>query len=109
MVGMFRLITGKMNDDGFKLVMTSSDTTTHVNNDFGNWREGTKSGIKFEDENADGDQDAEDLPLDGWVIRAYADDGALPGNGIIELDEYNAGPAGSSDWRQTWRRKLTGT
>ncbi|MGH2489612.1 MAG: SdrD B-like domain-containing protein, partial [Candidatus Limnocylindria bacterium] len=42
-------------------------------NDFGNFQQGTKSGHKYEDENADGTEDAEDGNLAGWTIKAYAD------------------------------------
>ena len=30
----------------------------HPNNDFGNFKQGTKSGLKYNDLNADGDRDA---------------------------------------------------
>ena len=57
-------------------------------NDFGNWTTGTKSGIKFEDLNGDGDQDdGVDLPLGGWRIEAYADDG----DGTMSQAEFDAG------------------
>ncbi len=46
-------------------------------NDFGNWTTATKSGMKYHDLNADGDQDAGELGLEGWVIFVdYDDDGA---------------------------------
>ena len=64
--------------DGYAIDVTSGFTET--GNDFGNFRGGTKSGIKYEDDNADGNQDAGEDPLSGWVIRAYSDangDGAL--------------------------------
>ena len=69
-----------LEDDGFKLVMTSSDTTTHVNNDFGNWQQGTKSGVKFQDNNADGSKTGDPL-LDGWTIRVYNDNDNSNDNG----------------------------
>ena len=66
--------------DGYAITVTSG--SSEVNNDFGNFRQGTKSGIKYEDDNADGNQDAGEDPLSGWVIRAYSDtngDGVLQG------------------------------
>ena len=45
---------------------------------------GTKSGIKYEDDNADGDQDAGEDPLSGWVIRAYSD---TNGDGVLQAGE----------------------
>ena len=43
-------------------------------NDFGNFQQGTKSGAKFEDENANGTDDgAGDANLAGWTIKAYND------------------------------------
>ena len=44
-----------------------------VNNNFGNAMPATKTGMKFEDMDADGVKDAEDGPLSGWEI--CADDG----------------------------------
>ena len=45
---------------------------------------GTKSGIKYEDDNADGDKDAGEDPLSGWVIRAYSD---TNGDGVLQAGE----------------------
>ena len=52
---------------------TSNDVRT--GNDFGNFRQGTKSGYKFEDEDADGlyEPAGGDLRLDGWTIRVFKD------------------------------------
>ena len=68
--------------DGYALAMTSG--ASHTGNDFGNFRQGTKSGIKYEDDNADGNQDAGEDPLSGWVIRAYSD---TNGDGILQAGE----------------------
>ena len=57
---------------------------TDSGNDFGNWAQGTKSGTKFEDENANRVRDEGDLPLDGWAIRAYVD---TNGDGILQATE----------------------
>ena len=42
---------------------------------FGNWRQGNKPGLKFNDLNRDGDRDLGEDGLEGWTIRAYEDDG----------------------------------
>jgi hypothetical protein len=47
-----------------------------IGNDFGNWRPATKSGMKFEDLDADGVKDAGEPGLSGWTIFVdYDDDG----------------------------------
>jgi len=61
--------------------------------DFGNFRPGTKSGVKYEDENANGTQDGGDLNLSGWTILAFAEIGAP--NGDLSQAEYDAGAADS--------------
>ncbi|KTB48963.1 hypothetical protein DEALK_18100 [Dehalogenimonas alkenigignens] len=54
---------------------------TYSGNDFGNWTTASKSGMKFEDMNADGDKDAEDTGLAGWVIYVdYNDNGVKDAN-----------------------------
>jgi len=59
-------------------VFTSSDQIT--DNDFGNWYPASKSGIKYEDENANGQQDGGELGLGGWTIYVDIDDsGTLTG------------------------------
>jgi hypothetical protein len=46
---------------------------------------GTKSGVKFHDENADGTQDSpDDEGLNGWVMNLYSDDN---GDGILQASE----------------------
>ncbi len=73
---------------GYAITLTSGEA--EVANDFGNQpQDATKSGIKFEDVNGNGDQDAGDDPLSGWVINAYADDG----DGLLGGAEYAAGTA----------------
>ncbi len=53
--------------------------TTYTDNDFGNWREATKSGTKFHDQDADGSaREAGEPGLAGWTIYVdYDDDGVL--------------------------------
>ena len=61
-----------------------------------------RRGIKFEDLHADRLQRMATVNpgagdhgrMDGWEIRAYADDGTgtgIAGDGILQQDEYNAG------------------
>jgi hypothetical protein len=61
-------------------------------NDFGNYQQGTKSGTKVEDDDADGNitEDAAN-GLSGWTINVYADDG----DGNLSATEYAAGTVGS--------------
>ncbi len=57
-------------------IFTSGAALT--NNDFGNWTTATKSGMKFEDMDADGVKDPEDTGLAGWTIYVdYDNDGVL--------------------------------
>ena len=53
-------------------------------NDFGNYRQATKSGMKFEDLDADGVKDAGEPGLGGWTINAFADANS---NGILDPSE----------------------
>ena len=62
--------------------MTSG--STEPNNDFGNFQQGTKSGVKFNDLNGDGTKDAGEPGLNNWVIRAYAD---TNGDGTLQATE----------------------
>ena len=73
------------------------------NNDFGNFEQGTKSGTKFEDPNADGDL-TDGNGLAGWPINVYADDG----DGILQAAEYTAGPVGTGDDRCDGDYVITG-
>ncbi len=59
---------------GYYVTITSQ--SSEINNEFGNYKSGTKSGFKYEDENANGNLDAlDDLKLSGWSIKAIRDDG----------------------------------
>jgi hypothetical protein len=75
----------------FGYAFTAASGGDQTDNDFGNSQRGTKSGVKYEDLNADGTKDAEDLNLSGWTIVAFADDG----DGDLSQAEYDAGPADS--------------
>src|SRR3989449_916298 len=67
---------------GYALTVTSGSSET--GNDFGNFRQGTKSGVKFNDLNGNGVKDLGELGLGGWEIRAYVD---ANGNGLLEAGE----------------------
>jgi hypothetical protein len=62
--------------------------------------EGTKSGIKFNDLNADGDQDPGEPVLSGWTIRAYKDtngDGDLdPGETTVAASDTTGDGTGGT-------------
>jgi hypothetical protein len=67
---------------GWDVTLTASGADT--GNDFGNFQQGTKSGVKFNDLNNNGTKDAGEPGLNGWVIRAYTD---ANGNGVLDLGE----------------------
>ena len=48
----------------------------HTGNDFGNFRNGSISGQKFKDADADGEKDAGETGLGGWVIHLVKADGS---------------------------------
>ena len=56
--------------DDCEITETFSSGQTIDTNEFGNWKEATKSGHKYEDQNADGSLSASDKqhPLSGWTI-----------------------------------------
>ena len=58
---------------GYAFEITPAEHET--GNDFGNYQQGSKSGTKFEDLNADGVRDAGEDGLPNWQINVYADDG----------------------------------
>ncbi len=61
---------------GYKFTIVGGVDNT--GNDFGNFEEITKSGIKYEDPNGDGDL-TDGVAADGWTINLYADDGGTAG------------------------------
>ena len=68
---------------GYYINVTSQSTDT--NNEFGNFRSGTKSGFKYEDEANNGNFDAaDDGLLAGWKIFAIHDDN---NDGFLDLGE----------------------
>jgi hypothetical protein len=80
--------------DGYAITMTGADDN---GNDFGNFQQGTKSGTKYNDLNANGTRDSGEPGLQNWEIRAYRDDGAgTPadaGDGTLSNAEATATPA----------------
>ena len=67
---------------GWGITLTSGQID--ADNDFGNWQNATKTGMKFHDLNANGVKDAGEPGLAGWTITAYAD---TNGNGIRDAGE----------------------
>ncbi|MCA1833707.1 MAG: hypothetical protein LC750_13455, partial [Actinobacteria bacterium] len=56
---------------GYAITLTSNQTDS--GNDFGNYQNATKTGVKFNDLDADGTKDAGEPGLNGWSIEAYRD------------------------------------
>src|SRR3989449_7407240 len=77
---------------GYALTVTSGSTET--GNDFGNFRQGTKSGVKFKDLNGNGLKDVGEPGLSGWTIRAYVD---VNGNGTLDAGETTIAASASTD------------
>jgi hypothetical protein len=63
-------------------------------NDFGNFQQATKTGVKFNDLNADGVRDMGENGLPDWVIFAYHDDN---GDGLLQLGEQSDGVSTTTD------------
>ncbi|MBI4301041.1 MAG: hypothetical protein HY664_00355, partial [Chloroflexi bacterium] len=57
---------------------TATSGTDETGNDFGNFEKITKSGVKYNDVNGDGDL-TDGIPLSGWDIKLYRDNGSVPG------------------------------
>ncbi len=73
-------------DGGHAVMVTSGSSAT--GKDFGNYQQGTVTGLKFRDDNANGSNAADpgDPGLAGWVVKAYADDG----DGTLDATEAGA-------------------
>jgi hypothetical protein len=78
---------------GFYDEVTLKAPQAETDNDFGNYQNATKSGVKFNDLNANGVKDPGEPGLNGWVIRAYADSNA---DGVLSAAEFAGGPVASS-------------
>jgi predicted secreted protein len=61
-------------DNKYGITLTSGQVES--NNHFGNFKNATKSGVKYEDLNANGQQDAGEPGLTGWTINATATGGS---------------------------------
>ncbi len=70
------------NAGGWAITLASGDVDS--GNDFGNYRNATKSGMKFNDLDADGVKDAGEPGLSGWTINAFLDANS---NGILDASE----------------------
>ena len=81
-----------LGDGGYAILVTSG--STDPGNEFGNFRQGTKSGLKYNDLNANGDRDAGEPGLADWVIRAYVDSN---GDGDLDADETTVAGSDSTD------------
>ena len=76
---------------GYAITLTSG--TPDSGNDFANFQQATKSGRKYHDLNADGDDEGGTDPgLDNWTITAFVDANS---DGILQQGEIDAGAAGS--------------
>ena len=78
--------------NGYAVEITSG--SSFPNDDFGNFQQGTKSGEKFNDLNANGSKDAGDPGLPGWTIRAYKDDN---GDGTLQAGETTIAASTTTD------------
>src|SRR5205814_3298839 len=71
---------------GYAITVTSNSSET--GNNFGNYQNATKTGVKFEDVGVNHVKDANDPGLNGWVINAYTDANK---NGVLDPTEFSAG------------------
>ena len=71
----FDTLSASLADGGYAEAVSSGSSA--ADRDFGNFRQGSISGHKYEDENANGaDDGAGDANLVGWTIRVYNDNDA---------------------------------
>ena len=70
-------VTGVVSSTDCEYTETFASRSSFTGNDFGNWRPATKSGVKFEDLDADGEnREAGEPGLSGWTIWVdYDNDG----------------------------------
>ncbi len=82
---------GGFGEYGYAITLISQQDDS--GNDFANFQQATKSGRKYHDLNADGDDEAgADSGLDGWTITAFVDANS---DGILQQSEIDAGAAGT--------------
>jgi uncharacterized protein (DUF2237 family) len=97
---------------GFGYTFTAQSGTDLENNDFGNFEEVTKSGIKWEDVNGNGVRNNGDDPLSGWTIQLYKGNSLVDSKVTDVNGAYSFGPLGpgtytvcevvKSGWLQTF-------
>ena len=75
-----------------------------IDNNFGNFRNATKSGMKFEDLNANGVKDAGEPGLAGWTIQAFADANS---NGVRDAGENTVAGSAVTGAGGTYSMSLT--
>src|SRR5262249_25627439 len=80
-----------LGDFGYAISLTSGQNDT--GNSFGNFQQATKSGIKFNDLNANGVLDSGEPGVPGFTIEAFKDS---DGDGTLSQAEFSAGPAASA-------------
>src|SRR5438132_419233 len=76
---------------GYNITVTSGSSET--GNNFGNFQNATKGGMKFNILNANVGKAAAEPALTGWVINAYADTNT---NGVLDAAEFTAGAKGTA-------------
>jgi len=72
---------------GYEIILSSGETDR--DNDFGNWYPASKSGMKFEDMDADGIKDEGEPGLEGWTIYVDVDGSGTFNEGDLS-DETDA-------------------
>ena len=86
---------------GWGITLTSGQLDN--NNDFGNYRNATKTGVKFEDLNANSVKDAGEGGLPGWTISAIVD---TNGNGTLDAGENTVAASNVTDATGTYTLSL---
>src|ERR1044072_1657924 len=72
-------------------------------NDFGNYQQATKTGVKFLDSNANGVKDAGEPGLSGWTINAYVD---VNGNGTKDAADTVVATSGVTNASRVYSLSL---
>src|SRR5207247_809673 len=77
---------------GYAITVTSGSSET--GNNFGNFQQGTKSGTKYNDLNANGTRNVGEPGLANWTIRAYVD---VNGDGTLQAGETTIAASATTD------------
>ena len=80
------IVTAPNGTRGYQLTLASCGVTE--NRDFGNFRDGSVGGVKFNDENGNGIKDTDESLLPDWTIRLNGIDGL--GNAVTRVAQTNA-------------------